>query len=189
MWTFEQASDQSATLTDFYNFDYSLLLRSHVIKVIQKWLKFKQRATVKLTSFCQSSEWRMFDQRPSGLVTYTNLHQVNTAANPTCRKWYISNLIACWYWLVLICMTQVLLQCPIWDSSSAFGFHFVIARPILKIEIKNGSKCCVYAGAIGLFTQTSNHLGLLLSSLKMAQKSASHLNNVILDWLLKGWLV
>ena len=74
----------------------SLLLRSHVIKVIQKWLKLNKE---RLSSWLvlASPQWRMSDLRPSSLVTCTNL---NAAADPTCRKWYVSNLITCWFgWL------------------------------------------------------------------------------------------
>ena len=96
--------------------------------------------SVKLTSSCQSSV-KVSDLRPSSLVTCTNLCQVITTANPTCRKWYISNLITCWYWLALIDTSTVTVPylrsilCPQFSL-----WYPVIAPPRLRVEITNDSK-------------------------------------------------
>ena len=41
--------------------------------------------------------------------------KTTSTAHPICRKWYINNFIACWYWLALTCMTQ--------DYSALFEIH------------------------------------------------------------------
>ena len=88
--------------------------------------------SVMLTSF--DIMLLMLAYRRSGLTLFCShlyLCLVMNTADSTCRKWYI-NFIACWYELVLTCMTQVLLQWPVSNSSSTHSFHFSIMQMVIQ---------------------------------------------------------
>ena len=84
---------------------------------------------------------------PSWLCLHTYVGSTSLKIQPVENM----DLTACWYGLSLTCMTST-------DTVPYLRFTLLNAPTRLMTEITSGSKCCVYAGAIGQFIQTTNHV-------------------------------